>query len=327
MTRTADESKSRAGSPGARREARAGGLATYFTRHFQALFFTLGRLYRAPLSSSMTVLVLGIALALPAGLHVLVNNTRDLSGAWEGAARISVFLKQNVPQTQAESLADSWRRRQDVADIAVISAADALAEFRTLSGFGDVLDVLDENPLPAVLVIRPRNTEAAAVAALADELRRLPAADIVQLDTQWLKRLNAILDIVRRVIFVVGALFAVAVIVIISNTIRLDIQNHRPEIEVTKLVGATNAFIRRPFLYTGFWYGLGGGLTAWLLVSASLWLLAGPVRNLAGLYGSEFSLSGLSGADTLIVLGTGSLLGWLGSWVAVTRHLGEIEPT
>lgn len=312
---------------GAQRGLKTGGLSAWATRHFQSLFFTLGRLYRSPLSTSMTVAVLGIALALPAGLQILVANTRALAGDWEGAARISVFLQQDTSPAAAATLAEKLRKHPGVAELKHITPDQALAEFRQLSGFGDVLDTLDENPLPAVLVITPADPAATAVTALAAELEKLPEADRVQLDTQWLKRLHAILDIVRRAIFVLAVLFAVAVIVIISNTIRLDIQNHRAEIEVQKLVGATDAFIRRPFLYSGFWYGLLGGITAWLLSVLSLWLLSGPVRTLAGLYGSQFALDGLGLDGSLLLLGAGSLLGWLGSWVAVSRHLGEIEPS
>lgn len=312
---------------GAQRGLKTGGLRTWATRHFQSLFFTLGRLYRSPLSTSMTVAVLGIALALPAGLQILVANTRALAGDWEGAARISVFLQQDTRPEAAAALAEKLRARSDVANLEYITAEQALAEFRSLSGFGEILDTLDENPLPAVLVITPADPATAAVTTLASELEKLPDADRVQLDTQWLKRLHAILDIVRRAILVLAVLFAVAVIVIISNTIRLDIQNHRAEIEVQKLVGATDAFIRRPFLYSGFWYGLLGGVTAWLLSVVSLWLLSGPVRTLAGLYGSQFALDGLGLNGSLLLLGAGSLLGWLGSWVAVSRHLGEIEPS
>lgn len=312
---------------GAQRGLKTGGLGAWATRHFQSLFFTLGRLYRSPLSTGMTVAVLGIALALPAGLQILVANTRALAGDWESAARISVFLQQDTRPAAATALAEKLRSRHDVAALEYITADQALAEFRSLSGFGDVLDALDANPLPAVLIITPADPAAAAVTALAAELEKLPEADRVQLDTQWLKRLHAILDIVRRSILVLAVLFAIAVIVIISNTIRLDIQNHRAEIEVQKLVGATDAFIRRPFLYSGFWYGLLGGVTAWLLAVVALWLLSGPVRTLAGLYGSRFVLEGLGLNGSLLLLGVGSVLGWLGSWVAVSRHLGEIEPS
>lgn len=311
----------------ARRGMSSGGIGAWLTRHGQALFFTLGRLWRTPLSTLMTVAVIGIALALPAGLQVLVKNTRSLSGGWEASTRVSVFLQQGISGARLGTLAEELRRRADIARLDTIDPEQALAEFKSGSGLGDVVGALESNPLPAVLVIQPASADSAQVAALAEALRALPEVDRVQMDTQWLKRLNAILDIIRRGIAVVAVLFGLAVIVVTSNTIRLDIQNHRPEIEVQKLVGATNAFIRRPFLYTGLWYGIGGGLTALLLTGLSLLVLQGPVRDLAGLYGSDFSLSGLSADGMLLTLGAGALLGWLGSWVAVARHLGQIEPS
>lgn len=308
--------------------AGAGGLASWFTRQVQVLFYTLGHLYRAPLSTALSVLVIGIALALPAGLHVLVTNTRAISGSLEGAARISVFLDRSVTPGQRDALADVLRRRGDVAEVTVISAEQALAEFKALSGFGEAIDALEENPLPAVLVIAPAASASAelAVAQLVKDLEALPETDVVQLDAQWLKRLNAILEIVNRGVAVIAAMFALAVVIVVGNTIRLDIQNRREEIIVTKLIGGTDAFIRRPFLYTGFWYGVGGGVTAWLLTGIALLVMEQPVARLSGLYGSGFTLQGLGAPGALAVLAAGALLGWLGSLVAVSRHLGEIEP-
>lgn len=305
-----------------------GGLVSWATRHVQVLFYTLGHLYRAPLSSVLSVMVIGIALALPAGLHVLVTNTRAISGSLEGAARISVFLTREVSAGRRDALADTLRRRDDIASVTVISAEQALAEFRELSGFGDAIEALEENPLPAVLVVHPVQTATGEAAAtrLAEELEKLPEADVVQLDAQWLKRLNTILEIINRGVVVLAGMFALAVIIVVGNTIRLDIQNRRDEIIITKLIGGTDAFIRRPFLYTGFWYGAGGGLMAWLLTGIALVIMEEPVARLAGLYGSGFSLQGLGLAGALLVLGAGALLGWLGSLVAVGRHLGEIEP-
>ncbi len=299
----------------------------WLARHVQVLFYTLGRLYRAPLSTLLSVMVIGIALALPAGLHVLVNNTRAISGSFEGAARISVFLKRETSENQRDALADVLRRRDGIADVKVISADQALAEFRELSGFGGAIDALEDNPLPPVLVVTPVKTAAEALLTrLVGELEALPETDVVQLDTQWLKRLNAILEIINRGVAVIAGMFALAVIIIVGNTIRLDIQNRRDEIVVTKLIGGTDAFIRRPFLYTGFWYGIAGGVMAWLLTGIALLVMEAPVGRLAGLYGSGFTLQGLGLDGVLAVLAAGALLGWLGSMVAVGRHLGEIEP-
>lgn len=305
-----------------------GGLAGWFTRHVQVLFYTLGRLYRTPLSTFLSIMVIGIALALPAGLHVLVDNTRSISGSLEGAARISVFLQREITGKQRDALADLLQRRDDIAAVEIIPAEKALAEFREQSGFGEALDALEENPLPAVLVLTPVNNEAsdATVEKLVRELQAMPETDIVQLDAQWLKRLNAILEIFNRGIFVIAGMFALAVVIIVGNTIRLDIQNRREEIIVTKLIGGTDAFIRRPFLYTGFWYGIGGGVMAWLLIAIALLIMEQPVARLAGLYGSDFTLRGLGWNGALLVLGAGALLGWMGSLIAVSRHLGEIEP-
>jgi len=299
---------------------------SWLMRHLQVLLYTLGRLYRAPLSSLLSIMVIGIALALPAGLQVLIDSTRAISGSLEGAARISVFLRREISANQRDALADVLRRRDDVEAVSVVTAEQALEEFRALSGFGGAVDALQENPLPPVLIVAPVATTDHAIRALVDELQALPEADLVQLDAQWLKRLNAILEIINRGVIVIAGMFALAVVIIVGNTIRLDIQNRRDEIVVTKLIGGTDSFIRRPFLYTGFWYGLGGGLMAWLLTGIALLLMEEPVATLSGLYGSGYTLRGLGADGALLVLAGGTLLGWLGSLVAVGRHLGEIEP-
>ncbi|HET7588020.1 MAG TPA: permease-like cell division protein FtsX [Gammaproteobacteria bacterium] len=323
-----DEAPRRRRERGARlrREPGRGQLGGYGIRHAQVLVASLGRLWRHPVASLFSVAVIGIALALPAGMSVLVDNIRTLSGAWEGAARVSVFLKQDVDAATARKLTADVSREPGIKSVRLITADEALAEFRQRSGFGAALDVLDDNPLPAVLVVTPLSASSGAADQLADKLRQRPEVASVQLDSEWLQRLDGIIGIVHRTILIITALFALGVVIIIGNTIRLDIQNRRDEIEISKLIGATNRFIRRPFLYAGLWYGLGGGIAAWILVSASLWLLHGPVQYLAGLYGSQFSLHGLGAGSVFLLLIAGASLGWLGSWCAVARHLGEIEP-
>jgi cell division transport system permease protein len=214
-----------------------------------------------------------------------------------------------------------------IAEVQYISADQALSEFKQLSGFGEAAAVLDKNPLPAVLVVRPNDASPEAAAALQHQLAANPAVDQVRLDLQWLKRLSAILDIVRRVTDILAALLGLAVILVVGNTIRLEIGGRRTEIEVSKLLGATDAFIRRPFLYHGAWYGFAGGLIACLLVVAAVTLVEEPVSRLAGLYGSAFALQGLGFMGALGLLAGGGLLGWTGSWLAVARHLRAIEPT
>ena len=304
-------------------------LRVYLLRHLQVFFYSLGVLSRSPFATLMTTAVIGIALALPSGLHVILKNAQQLSGGWDGAAQISLFLKRAVPDDEANRLARQIQKLPEVASVSYISRGEALEEFRRLSGFGDALEALQDNPLPSVLVIRPTPVAStpAATEKLLQHLQGYPAVDVAQLDMQWVKRLYVIMEIVRRGVVVLAALLALAVLLVVGNTIRLAIQNRREEIVVMKLIGGTDAFIRRPFLYTGFWYGLFGGIIAWLLVSLSLTILSDPVERLTGLYQSQFELSGLDATTTGTLIGTSILLGLTGSWLAVGRHLRDIEPT
>ncbi|HSJ49352.1 MAG TPA: permease-like cell division protein FtsX [Gammaproteobacteria bacterium] len=305
-----------------------GWIRGWLLRHAQTALSSLGRLYRAPAASLMTAAVIGIALALPAGLYLLVDNLRDLGQRWDGNASLSLFLQQDLPENRARQLAETLRGWPEIGAVQFISPEDALAEFRALSGFGDALDALDDNPLPAVLTVRPAisQVEAEQIGQLQEKLAALPEVDQAQLDLQWVQRFAAMLQIVQRGILLVGGLLALAVLLIVGNTIRLDIFNRREEIEVSKLIGATNAFIRRPFLYSGLWYGLLGAALAWLLVVLAFWQLRGPVRQLAGLYQSEFALATFGFGTTLALLLLGILLGLAGSWLAVGRHLSAIQP-
>ncbi len=298
-------------------------------RHAQVALASLGRLSRSPLSALMTIAVIGVALALPTGLHVLLQNVQGLSGSWGGAATISLYLKRDDSEKEMQGMLEEMRRNPKVERFKVIDPDAALAEFQRLSGFGAALDALQENPLPAVVVVEPKTQYSSPAEAqrLLSELRALPQVDIAQLDLRWVKRLYAITEIVRRGVLVIASLLALAVLLIVGNTIRLEIQSRRDEIEVTKLVGATDAFIQRPFLYSGLWYGLGGGAIAWLLVSLSLAAVAGPVQQLALLYGSSFDLASVDPLTLGTLLGGSALLGLAGSWLAVGRHLSDIEPT
>lgn len=306
-----------------------GRVNAYFTHHLWVLVSSLGTLWRTPFATFMTAAVIGIALALPAGLHVLLQNVQRLSTGWEGTAQMSLFIKQGVSEASIQSLADKLRGWKGVADVRYISREQALAEFRELSGFGGALDSLEENPLPAVLVVRPttRAAEPAQMEILLAKVRELDPVDLAQLDMEWVRRLSGIIELGKRAVLLLAGLLALAILLVVGNTIRLTILNRRDEIVVTKLIGATNAFIRRPFLYTGFWYGLMGGLLAWILVGVLLGLLSDPVSHLSFLYNSQFSLGGLDLETTANLLGSGVLLGLLGSWLAVGRHLQAIEPT
>lgn len=301
---------------------------SYFIRHLQVFFYSLGQLSRAPISTLMTCMVIGIALALPTGLYTLLKNAQQLSGGWESTAQISVFLKKDVQTTQAQKLKTDIERWSDVVSVHYISREEALKEFQELSGFGDALKALNSNPLPSVLIVKPqlsKNTEH-ATQTLLNQLRNLRQTDKAQLDMQWVRRLYAIMNIVERGVLILGFMLALAVLLVVGNTIRLAIQNRRKEIVVMKLIGGTDAFIRRPFLYTGFWYGLFGGIIAWLLVSFTLISISSPVEKLTTLYQNQFELSNMSLAASLVLVGISILLGLIGSWFAVGRHLREIEP-
>jgi len=306
---------------------RSSWLTIWLSRHASNCLGALGRIARQPFASFLTVLVIAVTLALPAAMHLVIKNARSISGGWESALDFSLYLKPGVTLDQARRLADIIEQRADVDLVTLIPADEALAEFRTQSGFGAALDHLTENPLPHTLVVRPGSVMTGqSVTLLNEELENLPETDFVQVDTEWVQRFLVILDMLQRAITIGSLLLGAAIIVIIGNTIRLDIQNRREEIEVTKLIGASNAFVRRPFLYSGLWYGLGGGTLALMLVGYGVYMLDVPAGRLAGLYGSSYHVLSLDLVESLAIVGTGVLLGLTGSWLAVARHLRRIEP-
>jgi cell division transport system permease protein len=280
-----------------------------------------------PLATLLTVAVIGIALALPAALNLLVQNGRHLAGDWESARDFSIYLQPGTDLSTASDLMSELSTSDLIDTVMLIPAEKAIEDFRESSGLGDVLDSLEINPLPHTLVVRPMDDAAVdALTSLATELKDRAYVDIVKLDTEWVERLNAMLDFLRRIVVIASLLLILAVIIIVGNTIRLDIQNRRDEIEVLKLLGASDGFVRRPFLYIGLWYGLAGGLFALLVLTLSGWLLAAPLERLMGFYNSGPTLMGMNLATTLAVVGGGVLSGWGGAWSAVTRHLAAIQP-
>ncbi len=305
----------------------SGPLTIWLTRHASTSVGSLGRLFRQPFSSLMIVLVIAVTLAIPASLNLVIKNARSISAGWDNALDFSVYLNRDVSESEAAGLARLIQQRADVEAVQLITATEALAEFKQQSGFGEALDHLSENPLPHTLVVRPgpANTSQSMI-LLQQELSNLPEADLVQVDTEWVQRFHAILDIIRQGVVIGGSLLGLAIIVIIGNTIRLDIQNRREEIEVTKLIGASNAFVRRPFLWTGFWYGLFGGLLALGMVQYGLFLLERPAARLAGLYQSGITILDMAADESLFILGIGVVLGLSGSWFAAARHMRRIEP-
>jgi cell division transport system permease protein len=303
-------------------------VAGYFGQHAQALQGAVGRLARAPFATVLTVLVIGLALALPLALAQFVANALRATGGFTGAVDVSVYFKPEIPLTRVQQLAQAARARAGVAGVEVISAEDALREFRQYSGFGAALQALGQNPLPNVLHLRPAAGASAPsdLAALKHDLAAWPEVDLVQLDDEWVLRFNAILDLLRRLLAGAAVLLGTGVLAVVGNTIRLEIEGRRPEIEVVRLVGGSTGFVRRPFLYTGMLYGLGGALLAWAVVAAGVRVLRAPVATLAQLYGSRFTLEGPGLEDMAVVLAAGMVLGWLGAWLAAARHLRGIEP-
>jgi|HubBroStandDraft_1064217.scaffolds.fasta_scaffold00675_11 cell division transport system permease protein len=303
-------------------------LAVSGSRHLQALLGSLGRLSRSPLATLLTLLVIALALALPAALRLLVTNAQAATGNFANAIELSVYLKTDVPLAKGKQLAAAAQQRADVAQVQLISAEQGLEDFRRYSGFGDALAALKENPLPNMLHVRPRPEYAssAALEALRHYFTAWPEVDLVEVDSQWVMRFNAILDVLRQLLLIAAALLGAGVLAVVGNTIRLEIAGRRAEIEVTKLVGGSNSFVRRPFLYTGVLYGLGGALLAWGIVALAIAVLGESVANLARLYGSRYVLTGPSLEEVGVLLGAGVVLGWLGAWLSATRHLRSIEP-
>ena len=288
---------------------------------------SLMRVLDSPGSSVLTWLVIGIALALPVGLNVALDNVSQVSAGWDSPAQISLFLQGEVSPDRLRELEGELGARQDVSKTRVISREEALDEFRSLSGFADILASLQQNPLPDLILVTPDAAlDGPAVSALRVELQGNSDVAEAVLDMEWLQRLNSLMELSRRLVLAIGGMLVVGVMLILGNTIRLAIENRRDEIVIVKLVGGSNGFVRRPFLYTGLWYGVGGGVLAALLVSVALWSLEKPISDLAMLYESAFQLSvlGVMGSLNLVILG--GLLGLAGAWLAVSRHLARIQP-
>ncbi len=301
---------------------------TYLLRHLQVMLFSLGQLWRQPIASSMTIVVIGIALALPAGLYVLLKNVNSISVEWDNASQISLFLEHKTTEQQATKLQAELTTWPNIADVYYQSAAHSLEEFRELSGLAELLDTLPSNPIPAVIIVTPSPSSTEPdIAALVDTLSEKSFVELAQLDMEWLQRLRSISNTIERGINILAFLLSLSVLLVIGNTIRLAILSRQTEIKVIKLVGGTNAFVRRPFLYNGFWYGILGGLFAWLTLLISLKLLDAPINKLAELYNSEFTLNWFV-TDTVVALPlAGMSLGILGAWLAIGRHLNAIEPS
>ena len=303
-------------------------LQSYFYSHYLAFSSATSRLSSLPFRFLSISLVIAIALSLPAGFYVAAINLQKITNITDNSNTISIFIKTTASQTQIELLKEKISLEEGVETIKYISSQQGLDEFRIESGFGNVLEMLDENPLPPVFLIEPNrefqnNTE--FIKELVSKLKKEHLVESIQIDMMWLKRLQAISLIGERLSFMLGAILALGVLVIISNAVSLSLDSRREEVVVIKLVGGTDSYVRRPFLYTGFWYGAVGGILSWILIAIAVYCLSMPVEKLSALYQNSLELEGLGffGMISLISIGVG--LGFLGAWIAVTRQLSAIE--
>lgn len=309
-------------------ESRAAERRSWWRSHGYSALSSLGRFVRSPFSHLLTIGVIAIALTLPALGYIGLKNMRHLSGTLQEPADVNVFLKMPMDQTRAGTLARQVRDWEGVRDTQLKTPDEALSEFRELTQFSDALSALGDNPLPWVLTLKlgADYVEVGAVDQLMLRLRALPEVDMVQFDREWVVRLKALLALGDRAVLIIGSLLGIAVLLVIGNTIRLEIGQRREEIIIIKLVGASDAFVRRPFLYSGLWFGLVGALTALLLITVGVQLLTPAVADLAEAYAGRFELRGLGLSETALVLGLGVSLGLSGAYLASLRHLAEAEP-
>ena len=303
-------------------------VKAFLLRHWHALEASIHKLTKAPLATSLTVAVIGVALALPLCLFTLLQNIELVTDGFKSGTQISLYLHQSVDAQEAQEFYSELNQQKIFTQMQLITPAQGLASFEKTSGFGDAISQLDSNPLPTVIVLHPitsmqnpKNLE-----LLIQKLKNLPDVEFVQLDMQWVKRLFAFLELGHRLVVALGTLFGFCVLLVVGNTIRLSVQNYKAEIEVVKLVGATDAYIRRPFLYSGIFYGLAGAVLAYLLMLILIFNLDTPIKQLADLYQSHFSLQPPGFISTLLLFITSGFLGWLGSWLTVSHQLHRIQP-
>lgn len=305
------------------RSAPRGGFGIWLEQHLYSFVASLGRAVRKPWATLLTIGVMAVAFALPLGLGLALDNVQRFAGNVQQSRQIDVFLKQDVDVARAQALAGELRGRGDVAKLELLTPEQGLAEFRKLSGLDDTVAALDENPLPSRLSLVPRGDETALVAAL----QALPEADQVQHDAGWRKRLDGWIGFGQRLAWVLAALFGLGALLVVGNTVRLDIQSRREEIGVLQLLGASDGFIRRPFIYLGAWYGLAAGALALALVLGAAAALREPLDALAGSYASRFALSGLDPLRVGTVLLGATVIGWIGAWLVTGHFLRQTRPT
>ena len=294
--------------------------------HFDTLRESLVRLARQPFATGLNVIVIGIALSLPVGFYLGIDNLQAFSRQLSSDPQVSIFMAMDAGQADVSAVERRLRAHPEVGRVDFIAREQALAKLKRSSGLADVLADLERNPLPDAFVVTAKSNDPATLEALRDQAARWPKVEHVQLDAEWARRLDAALGVGRLLVTLLAALLALALVAVTFNTIRLQILTRRDEIEVSKLIGATNPFIRRPFLYLGALQGLAGGCAAWSIVTLAVVVLNVQLAELATLYGTAFKLQPLDAADSAVLLVFSAALGWLGAWLSVSRHLWQIEP-
>lgn len=301
-------------------------MMSALNQHMGVARIALTRMFASPVAGFLNILVIGIALSLPAGMYVLLQNAQGLVEQLSASPQISLFLTMDATEDDIAKLREQLVQHGDISNIEFVSRTEALNKLGQSTGLDDVIAGLDSNPLPDAYVISPKSNNAKSLDELRNVLQRLPKVELAQLDSAWAYKLEAILDFARIAVLVLASLLSLGLIAITFNTIRLQILTQRDEIQVSKLIGATDAFIRRPFLYFGAMQGLLGGIAAWLIIVLSLLLLKTPLATLSQLYASNFNLQPLTLSDSMSLLLFSVYLGWLGAWLSVARHLSQIEP-
>ena len=295
----------------------------WFDHHAYSVVASLGRVFRRPGSTALTIGVMAVALALPLGLWLVLANVERFAGDVQASRQLSIFLRQDTAPARVAELVASLGARSDIGALEHRTPEQGLQELRERSGLDEAIDLLGENPLPHVLVVTPAGDEA----LLADSLRTLPEAELVQHDAAWRQRLDGWLRFGGRVAWVLAALLGLGALLVVGNTVRLDIQSRREELGVLQLLGASDGFIRRPFLYLGAWYGLGAGMLALAVLAAAGMALRVPLAELAASYGSRFALSGFTAREALAVVAGATVLGWLGAGAVTGHFLRQTRPT
>jgi cell division transport system permease protein len=301
-------------------------MRAWANQHWQTLSTTLKRLAGNPLNTLLNSLVIGVALALPAGGYIALDTLHDMTGGFSGDAQLSVFMELEAKSSEVTALQSRVRKLAGVASVRLVSRDRALAKLKETEGMADVIATLGSNPLPDALIVTATNNDETELTKLAAYLKALPQVSQVQLDSVWVRRMDALLRLGRLAVVTLAGLLAFALAAVTFNTIRLQILTQRDEIEVAKLIGATNGFIRRPFFYLGALQGILGGIAGCIIAEAGIWLMNRPILEFVHLYGSDFQLRLLPAGDALTIIGLAGALGWLGAFLSVSKHLWQIEP-